>query len=300
MIHWTTSGAVATPKTVQIRLSTLNHRSLNVGLKVPERHLTIEEFETNLQYFQQGLDTPRSIPCTSLTLSGLPLKPEPYFDVLEQRSSFHFTTLHLGSEVSWETLKPHQSLFDRLVLSVGPFIDKLDLRSIPKWARDKVHCIVSLTGNAMALEQWLEQFLPWVFAHQIPVTFSHPFPLSPVKPLSPSSIVALFQWLSPLLKDHSSSKNATIQVKGIPPCLIPSLHKHSTNVHISSKTSNRWYVDADHQCDNALLFFPALLQFHKDDQCRFCTLNTQCDGFFLTYLKQYNAHLSAFLEQDAV
>ncbi len=300
MIHWTTSGAVATPTTVQVRLSTLSHRSLKVGLKVPERQLTVEEFENNLQYFQRGLDTPRSIPCTSLTLSGLPVESTRYFEALQHCSNFQFTTLHLGSTASWDCLRPYQSLFDRLVLSAGPSTKDFDVDAIPPWAMDKVQFIVSLTGDPLTLEQWLESFLPWAFKHHIPVTFSHPFPLSEVKPLSPSSIVGLFQWLSPLLDNLQSSKNGHIQVKGIPPCLISSLHKNATNIHISSKTSNRWYVDADHQCDEALLFFPDLLQFHKDDQCRFCTLNTQCDGFFLSYLKQERTHLSAFLELDTV
>jgi hypothetical protein len=45
-------------------------------------------------------------------------------------------------------------------------------------------------------------------------------------------------------------------------------------------------VDADHQCDEALLFFPDVVAFHKDEVCRFCPGDSACDGFFATYLRR--------------
>lgn len=45
-------------------------------------------------------------------------------------------------------------------------------------------------------------------------------------------------------------------------------------------------MDADHQQSKALLFFPDVVAFHKDEACRFCRLDTSCDGFFAAYLRR--------------
>ena len=44
------------------------------------------------------------------------------------------------------------------------------------------------------------------------------------------------------------------------------------------KSQNRWYVDADHQKEAALLFFPGVVTFAKGDVCRFCAADGACDG----------------------
>jgi hypothetical protein len=45
-------------------------------------------------------------------------------------------------------------------------------------------------------------------------------------------------------------------------------------------------VDADHQLEGALLFFPDVVAFFKGEDCRFCRCDTKCDGFFATYLRR--------------
>jgi hypothetical protein len=45
-------------------------------------------------------------------------------------------------------------------------------------------------------------------------------------------------------------------------------------------------VDADHQLDEALLFYPDVVAFTKTDVCRFCSADSTCDGFFATYLRR--------------
>ena len=288
MIHWTPSGVVSTPTTVQIRLTKSTSNSLRVGVDEPTRMLSQSEFIENVQYFRIGLNTPRSIPCNSLTLSGLPSDPSPYLDALRKIDRFHFTTLHLTSSSVWDILYQYNDLIDRFVLAMHP---KMDTTQIPNWAISKLYCVVSLSGDPLVLEQWLEQWLPWTIQKEVDVVFSHPFPLGALPPLSPSDITKLFKWLDPLLVQMPNR----ILVKGIPPCLIPTLQ--NPNIQISSKTSNRWYVDAEHQREKALLFFPDVLQFHKDDQCRFCQKDDYCDGFFLEFLQQHNSQLSAFMPE---
>ena len=71
-----------------------------------------------------------------------------------------------------------------------------------------------------------------------------------------------------------------ISLKGLPICYLGDLGKHV------NRSGNRWYVDADHQKSEAILFFPGGVSFTKDEACRFCVANDRCDGFFATYLRR--------------
>ena len=62
------------------------------------------------------------------------------------------------------------------------------------------------------------------------------------------------------------------ELKGIAACLVG---RHYGRVR---RTSNRWYVDAGHQRDEALLFIPRIVRFEKFDPCRFCSEDRVCDG----------------------
>jgi len=61
-------------------------------------------------------------------------------------------------------------------------------------------------------------------------------------------------------------------IKGLPACRLDGLADRLW------RSANRWYVDAEHQGDAALLFFPEVLRFAKSDVCRFCSLDGSCDG----------------------
>ena len=61
-------------------------------------------------------------------------------------------------------------------------------------------------------------------------------------------------------------------VKGLPICRLDG------DVDAAWRSGNRWYVDAAHQCDAALLFFPGVVRFSKGDSCRFCSADGRCDG----------------------
>ncbi len=97
------------------------------------------------------------------------------------------------------------------------------------------------------------------------VVLTWPFP--PGKP--PASAVQAAQTLSdvaPLLGDRPWG------VKGLPACR---LGPHRDRLW---RSGNRWYVDADHQNEHALLFFPSVVRFDKADDCRFCAYDDRCDG----------------------
>jgi hypothetical protein len=69
-------------------------------------------------------------------------------------------------------------------------------------------------------------------------------------------------------------------IKGLPACRLDGLADRLW------RSGNRWYVDADHQLQDALLFFPGVVRFLHPDECRFCALADRCDGVPETWWEQ--------------
>lgn len=288
MIHWTTAGVVSTPTTVQIRVSFRSAQSFRIGVNTSEHTLSPSEFHRNLQYFRVGLDTPRSTPCHSLTLSGLPEDPSEYLSILRTVPSFQYCTIHLpATNIPWQTLFTHRDLIDRLVLPLTANLND----TIPQWAQPITQCVILLTQKNLTDLSWIQRWFSKTELLRTKIILSYPAPLSQEQPPTPTQ---LRQVLDQLASDMTE-RDHPVLIRGIPPCLLPNAPIPWTQ--ISSKTSNRWYVDAEHQCESARLFFPELLQFHKDDQCRFCRFSTQCDGFYLEYLEEMNIQLNSLPAQ---
>lgn len=111
------------------------------------------------------------------------------------------------------------------------------------------------------------------------ITFTYPFPVeggSASLAPPPARALAALRGVVPGLV----AAGLRVAIRGLPACLLAELSAHA------GKTGNRWYVDADHQVDKALLFFPDVVRFHKVDDCRFCTRNEACDGWFANYLRR--------------
>jgi hypothetical protein len=111
------------------------------------------------------------------------------------------------------------------------------------------------------------------------MTFTYPFPIDGAasgEAPPPARVMAVLRAVIPPLE----AAGVRVAIRGLPSCLLGDL------VRLGGRTGNRWYVDADHQLDRALLFFPDVVAFHKGDECRFCTLNEKCDGWFATYLRR--------------
>ena len=102
MLSFTRAGAVATPTTVQIRLTRRFPGRVAAGAPLPSRSLTFAELEDNLRYFTHGLRGPRTRPCTALVLSGLGLTD---FEDLER-------ALALARELGFERITAHTSAKD--------------------------------------------------------------------------------------------------------------------------------------------------------------------------------------------
>jgi hypothetical protein len=108
-------------------------------------------------------------------------------------------------------------------------------------------------------------------------TLTYPFPVNGSDATSappPSRAISALRGVVDVLE----RAGVGVAVKGLPACYL------GRDARLLQRSHNRWYVDADHQKAQALLFFPTVVAFHKDEVCRFCALDDRCDGFFAAYL----------------
>ena len=275
MIRWTPQGVVAYPRAVQIRLC-LNHPQRIPGkAPSPSRTMTAEELEANLRHFTIGLDGPRSRPCTSLILSGM----TPDFVAYTADNIAHFSelgyaqlVLHLAPDFT-EATRQIQSTPKLHIRKICSLTSPQAFETILTQKTDDLELSIAL--NAVILEAWplvLELLTHWTG----PVLSLHyPYPSQDAP--SRHSLSEIQQLLKAILNKYPDRR---IHLKGLPICYIHPL------AFPFRQTGNRWYVDADHQEEDALLFLPDVLQFYKTDACRFCPVDNQCDGFFLEHLQR--------------
>ncbi|MEC7983726.1 MAG: hypothetical protein VX278_01100 [Myxococcota bacterium] len=268
MLRWTSFGAVSFPETLQLRLSKQHPERIQAGAPLPTKRMRLVEIDENFQYFRQTLNTTRTKPCTSLTLTGLQEESAESLLAIEkliQQYAFSYVTCHIDTKS--QQILHNISSVDRISVAIQD-PKQLDLYDFPRFDPQKLRFTIVLNRHNLPVIQRIYQWLqPY---SQGSIYFLYPFPLSKMIMQSAPNPAVLDQMLRDLPED--------ITIAGIPPCL---------NKRASLKqTSNRWYVDADHQKDKALLFFPDLLRYYKSDSCRFCRLNTQCDGFFQQYLSE--------------
>jgi hypothetical protein len=285
MIKWTSSGAVATPTTVQIRVQRSYPGRIRAGAPVPTRSMSPEEVATNIQHFTAGLRAPRSIPCDGLVLSGVGVanrSDTPDAIAQARAEGIENIVLHVGVEdLDSFSAQLFLHTVDTLVVPVQPDSGTLTTSaraiSAAREAGLRVAAVTGLTPSALPSLTAVARVL--AAARPAAMTFTYPFPINGNEaadaPLPHRAVTAL----RPALDILDAAHVPTI-IKGLPACHLGS------DAHRLGKTGNRWYVDADHQCDEALLFFPDVVAFHKDEVCRFCPADSACDGFFATYLRR--------------
>jgi hypothetical protein len=285
MIRWTAAGAVPTPTTVQIRVQRSYPGRIRAGAPVPTRSMSREELLENLRYFTEGLNGPRTQPCTGLVLSGVGVASRP--DIPEaitvaRSLGIDWIVLHVGGEDLGD-LEPARfvGLVDTLVTPVQPETGALvNVCEVITQARAqglRVAANTVLTANA--LPALARAARPLAKAAPDTMTFTYPFPINGNEATSAPNPGRAMSALRPALATLDRA-NVKVQIKGLPACHL------GPDAHRLGRTSNRYYVDADHQRGQALVFFPDVVRFHKDDACRFCSLDEACDGFFSTYLRR--------------
>jgi len=282
MLRWTAAGAVSSPTTVQVRVQRAWPGRVQAGAPAPTRSLSPAELAANLRHFTAGMRTPRTRPCTSLVLSGQGVLTRPDLPAalaLARVEGIDRIVLHAGPE-DLQSLEP------------GAWVGRLDGLVLPLRAGAELalaeHALAAAiaAGLPVATNTVLDAAtLPHLAAiTQLLLrrgsgahTFTYPFPTGPQAVDSAPPPLSAVAALAPAVAELEAA-GRPVGIKGLPACYLGPLAR------CLRRTGNRWYVDADHQLDLALLFFPDVVAFFKGDACRFCGLADRCDGFFSSYL----------------
>lgn len=284
VLAWTSSGVVSRPTAVQIRVQRSYPGRIRAGAPVPTRSMSTDELLDNVRFFTVGLRGPRTTPCDTLLLSGVGVAGRA--DTTEaiglaRAEGVRRVTLHVGVEdLAGLDVGRFVGLVDQLVVPVQPGGDLVAGAQAIRAASARglsVAANTALTANALPGLAAAARLLAG--ARPAALTFTYPFPInggdaSDVPP--PTRAVAALREALMIL--DAAGLQATI--KGLPACYL------GADAGRLRRTANRWYVDADHQKEQALLFFPDVVSFYKDEVCRFCAKDEACDGFFAAYLRR--------------
>jgi hypothetical protein len=246
-----------------------------------------EELLANLRHFTEGARGPRTIPCRGLVVSGVGVLgredlPEALLEA--RRLGIEWIVLHVGGEDLESCGASHRARGpDVIVLPLQP--DEVGggllagARAVRALREQGVRVAVNTVLNGRAVERLAPVARSVLRVLPDEVTFTYPFPVNGdaggEAPPIPRTLTALREALGIL-----ASEGVRPRVKGLPACYL------GPDAALLGRSSNRWYVDADHQLGQALLFFPEVVAFHKEEICRFCELDGACDGFFATYLRR--------------
>lgn len=287
MITWTSAGAVERPVMLQIRVQRAYPGRIRAGAPVPTRSMSSDEILANLRFFTLGMDKPRTRPCTRLVLSGVGAAGRaetPELIRAGRRWGITNVVLHVGGE-DLEGFEPgrYADLVDALVVPVQPGPSGGALGAAGRVLRACSEQGIAVVANTVLSPHGLRDLVPAARAIAASgakrAAFTYPFPIggntsAHVPPVA--AAVAGLQRAVAILERAGVSAD----IKGLPACYLGDLAR------LLRRSANRWYVDADHQLDDAVLFFPDVVAFTKSEACRFCALDAQCDGFFATYLRR--------------
>lgn len=289
MLAWTDAGAVERPRVLQARLQRTYPGRVRAGAPEPTRSMSTAEVIDNLAFFTEP--SPRGAVVTALVLSGVGVAARPDLPEIVAAArdrGIGRVTLHLGAEdlAGGGPAAMSRSGVDAVVVPLGVGEAAASMVSAAAALRAgadaglEMHAGVSLVPGILPVLA----AVPRIAAACRPrsVTFSYPFPVdggqaAEVPP--PHRAVAALGPVVPAVE----AAGCRAAIKGLPACWLGDLAGRL------SRTANRWYVDADHQRDRALLFFPGVVRFAKEEGCRFCAADGGCDGFFATYLKRPGA-----------
>ncbi|MSQ03276.1 MAG: hypothetical protein EXR71_15520 [Myxococcales bacterium] len=283
MLTWTPAGAVQHPQALQIRLQRSYPGRVRAGAPVPTRSMPTAEVLANLEWFTAA--STRGRPVDSVVLSGVGAASRPDLPELAayaRARGIRRITLHAGVE-DLDGLTAARIPVDTLVLPLQVGESGANLA-----AAARVLGAARAAGlTTVASTQLVSSALPSLGgAVQVALatgvgsmTLSYPFPIDGAASGDappPARVLAVLRDLVPRLQRGG----VRVAIRGLPACLLGEF------ASLGGKTGNRWYVDADHQLGKALRFFPDVVAFHKGEECRFCSLNEHCDGWFATYLRR--------------
>ena len=274
MLQWTSSGAVATPRTIQIRVQRSHPDRVAVGAPDATRSLSPQELLANIRFFTEGLKGPRTTPCTRLVLSGVGVARRP--DLVD--------AVDLATELGIEEVILHASASDlskqsRRLVRVSRMVLPIPLQSPDRERMQRslremktpwigLLRLSALPSAPLEVESLIDGVME---SPPDELILSSPFPVDLQTPAPDVSKARL--WLK-AIEERLDPSSTPWRVQGLPACYLPEAHRRTR------RAGNRWYVDSEHQLEEALRFFPDVMRFYKSEGCRFCVLDGRCDGFF--------------------
>jgi hypothetical protein len=287
MLSWTTTGAVEKPTSLQIRVQRSYPGRIRAGAPEPTRSMSAEEVVANIRHFTAEQQGPRGVPCTALVLSGVGVtarEDAPAALALARELGIRRVILHAGGEdLDHLDVAAWAGRLDVLVLPLQPDAVGGGLVAGTRAVRAAREAGVRVSVNTVLDPRAVDRLdaVARSISRVRPdeVTFSYPFPINGGEGADPSPIPRTVAALQGAV-DVLAALGITPRIKGLPACYLGRVRP------FLGRSANRWYVDADHQRDRALLFFPEVVSFTKEELCRFCACDDRCDGFFATYLRR--------------
>jgi hypothetical protein len=268
-LTFTSAGAVAAPDTLQIRIERGFEGRVAAGAPSPSRALTDAEVADSLRRFT--VRGPRVKPVTGLVLSGLdvPARGALATTLAEGRSwGIRRVVLHLPRRQREAFVgSPLLACVDAVAVAVTDDADLADVIALSCRAALEVTAVVLLDEPALGRLAHVAAGL--LAARPRRVVLQWPLPNgAAAAPPHVDRVTAAILAVVPALE----AVGIAVTVKGMPACSLGPLASRAT------RTANRWYVDADHLGDRALLFQPDVVRFVHPDECRFCARADTCDG----------------------
>lgn len=267
MLSFTRAGAVATPTTVQMRVTRRFPGRVAAGAPIPTRSLSRDELIANLRHFTLGMRGPRTRACDALVLSGLALDGlDGLEDVLRDAREWGLkrVTLHAGALDVPTLVRGLDRQIDAAAVTVRSVSEAQALAAwhpVNVGVTAVVPLIESVLGECEAICRAL------VEARPERVVLTWPFPTAATRPPTAARAASVV----PGFIDALDAAAINVGVKGLPACSLGGADR-------LWRSHNRWYVDAEHQLGEAILFFPDVVRFAKEDACRYCLAESRCDG----------------------
>jgi hypothetical protein len=275
VLKWTGAGAVAAPDVLQVRLTTRFPGRVEAGAPAPSRELSDDEARANVRFFAVEKKGPRGSGITGLVLSGFALADRPGLaGVIADARSMGVTrvTAHVArgeGRAVGEALP-----VDAAAVTVAADADLDDVSAL-RVAGRFVTAVLLLDDATLPRLQALASGLAGVRPDRVVMTWPFPGGSSTSVPHADAVSAALPDPVAAL-----EAAGIPTGIKGLPACALGALHQRFW------RSGNRWYVDADHQKDRALLFFPDVVRFARTDECRFCAAAERCDGVPETWWRE--------------
>lgn len=223
--------------------------------------MRVDEVAANVEHFTVRRDGPRARAVHTLVLSAVTEAEAGLAEVVRAARRHH---------IRWVVV---HAAADAAALLAGPLgreVDRFVAVASASSPAPPAGVVVSVPLDAATVAALPDVVGALRGARQ--VVFTWPFPAPGAQPPPPAAeVLAAVRRVAPALD------GVPWALRGVPPCVWgPELR--SRLAPEARRSANRFYVDAEHQLDGALVFFPDVVAWAKPDACRACALDTRCDG----------------------